>query len=93
MTIGVLHLTLRIPESQSLKGKRHILLGLKTRLRQRFNVSVSETATQDKWQVATLSVACVGTDRAGVNQVLSHVEDVVEGERGVELVDTQLELL
>ncbi len=93
MTVGLLHLNLRIPESQSLKGKRQILLSLKVRLRQRFNISVSETQDQDKWQLATLSVACVGNDRAGVNQCLSQVEDVVEGERGVELVDVQMEFL
>ncbi len=92
MTVGVLHLSLRIPESQSLKGKRQILLGLKTRLRQRFNVSVSETDHQDKWQLATVSVACVGTDRAGVNGSLSHIEEFVRRERNVGLVDFQLEL-
>ena len=93
MVVGLLHLILRIPESQSLKGKRQILLGLKTRLRGRFNISLSETATQDKWQMATLSIACVGTSPAGVNGVLSQVENVVGQERAVELVDAQLELL
>jgi len=82
---------LRIPESQSLKGKRRILLSLKTRLRQRFNVSVSETENQDKWQLATLSIACVGTDRPGVNQSLSYLVEGVERERGVELIDVRLE--
>ena len=93
MTVGLLHLSLRIPESQSLKGKRQILLGLKTRLKQRFNISLAETGGQDKWQAATLAVACVGTDRAGVNRVLDQVVDLVEQERGVELVDLQVELL
>ena len=93
MTIGILHVDLRIPESQSLKGKRHILLGLKTRLRQKFNISVSETDNQDKWQLATLSVACVGTDRDGVNKVLSYVEEFIRRERNVELINVELELL
>ena len=93
MTVGLLQLRLRIPENQSLKGKRQILLGLKTRLRQKFNISLAETDGQDKWQAATLAAACVGTDRAGVNRVLDQVADVVERERGVELVDIQLEFL
>ncbi len=91
MIIGLLQVHLRIPESQSLKGKRQILLGLKTRLKQRFNVSVSETDGQDKWQRATLGVACVGTDRPGVNRCLSYVVEAVGRERDVELVDYQLE--
>ena len=91
MTIGLLQVRIRIPESQSLKGKRRVLLGLKTRLRQRFNVSISETDHQDKWQLATLGVACVGTDREGVNRCLNLVSNAVEEGRDVELVDVQLE--
>jgi uncharacterized protein YlxP (DUF503 family) len=93
MVIGLLQLSLRIPESQSLKGKRQILLGLKTRIRQRFNVSVSETDHQDKWQLSGLGVACVGNDRAGVNRCLSHLVESVKRERDVEMVDYQLEFL
>ena len=93
MVIGLLHLSLRIPESQSLKSKRQILLGLKTRIRNRLNVSISEIDHQDKWQLAGLGVACVGNDRAGVNQVLSHAVEAVDRERGVELTDYELEFL
>jgi uncharacterized protein YlxP (DUF503 family) len=93
MVVGLLHVNLRIPESQSLKGKRHLLLGLKTRLRQRFNVSVSETDHHDKWQLATLTVACVGTDRAGVNRCLSRVVEMVEQDREMEMVEYRLEFL
>ena len=93
MIIGLLELSLRIPESQSLKAKRQILLGLKTRLRQRFNISVSETDHQDKWQLSSLGVACVGNDRAGVNRCLSHVVEWVQRGRDVELLDYALEFL
>ena len=92
MTIGLLQVDLRIPESQSLKGKRQILLGLKTRLRQQFNISVSETDHQDKWQLARLAVACVGTDKDGVNRCLDYVVESVKRERAVEFLDSQLEL-
>ncbi|MBI3615858.1 MAG: DUF503 domain-containing protein [Candidatus Omnitrophica bacterium] len=93
MVIGLIQLSLRIPESQSLKGKRQILLGLKTRIRNRLNVSVSEIDHQDKWQLAALAVACVGNDRAGLNRVLSYTVEMVERERGVELIDYDLEFL
>ena len=84
---------MRIPDSQSLKAKRQILLGLKTRLRQRFNISISETDGDDKWQRAELGAACVGTDRNHVNRTLSHVVEVIQRERGVELVDYGMEFL
>ena len=91
MVIGLLQLRLRIPENQSLKGKRQVLLGLKTRMRQRFNVSVSEVEDHDKWQVATLAVACVGTDRAGVDRCLSQVAEFARGDREAQVTDVQME--
>jgi len=93
MVIGLVTMSLRIPESQSLKGKRQILLGLKTRIRNRMNVSISEIDHQDKWQLASLGVACVGNDRAGVNRCLSVTVEMVQRERGVDLVDYELEFL
>ena len=91
MVVGLLSLRLRIPENHSLKGKRQVLLGLKTRIRQRFNVSVSETEDHDKWQVATLAVACVGTDQANVNRCLNQVADYAGREREAEVIDVQME--
>ena len=91
MTIGLLNLRLRIPENHSLKGKRQVLLSLKTRIRQRFNVSVAEVGEQDKWQVASLAVCAVGTDQAGVNRQLSLVADLAREEAEAELIDEHME--
>ncbi|MBI3322184.1 MAG: DUF503 domain-containing protein [Candidatus Omnitrophica bacterium] len=93
MTVGLLQLRLRIPENQSLKGKRQVLLSLKSRIRRRFNVSVAEVDEQDKWQVATLAVCCVGTDQPGVNRQLSLVADLAREEREAELIDEQMEFI
>ena len=93
MTIGLLQLRLRIPGNQSLKGKRQVLLGLKTRIRQRFNVSVAETEDQDKWQVATLAVACIGVEQPGVNRCLDQVVDLAGRDREAELTDVEMQFL
>ncbi|MCM8794822.1 MAG: DUF503 domain-containing protein [Candidatus Omnitrophica bacterium] len=91
MVIGLLRLELRLPDCQSLKGKRQLLLSLKTRMKNRLNVAVSEVDQQDKWQAATLAVVSVGTDQPGVNRVLSYVSDLVEQERSIELLDAHME--
>lgn len=91
MVIGLLSLRLRIPENQSLKGKRQVLLGLKTRIRQGFNVSVSEVEDHDKWQVATLAVACVATDQAGADRCLSRVAEFAQRDREAQVTDVQTE--
>lgn len=65
--------------SHSLKDKRHVVKGLKDRLRRKFNVSVAEIAYQDLWQRALVAVATVSSDHAHGEQVLQGVErDAVE---------------
>lgn len=93
MTVGVLQMRLRIPENHSLKGKRRVLLSLKDRIRQRFNVSVAETEDHDKWQAATLTVCCVGVDQPVVDRTLNHVAEFAGRDREAELMDIQMEFL
>ncbi len=74
---------LHLPDVGSLKGKRHVLKGLKDKLRRRFEVAVAEVDHQDVWQRATLAVACVSGSSRHANEVLSKaldfIEDNVEG--------------
>ncbi len=92
MTIGLLQLKLRIPEAQSLKAKRQVLLGFKTRLRSKFNVSVCEADEHDKWQVSTLAAACVAVDRASVDSLLNRMVEASRRQRDLELTDYSIEL-
>ncbi|MDO8357540.1 MAG: DUF503 domain-containing protein [Nitrospirota bacterium] len=57
--VGLCTVELFIPGSQSLKDKRQVLLSLKDRLREKFNLSVAEVDGQDLWQKAVLGLACV----------------------------------
>ena len=59
--VGVLTLELRIDESHSLKDKRHIVKGLKDRLRHKFNVAVAEIDYQDLWQRALIAAVTVSS--------------------------------
>ena len=47
--LGVLTVSIHIPNAQSLKEKRFVLKSLKDKLRRNFNVSVAELDGQDKW--------------------------------------------
>ena len=91
MIVGLLRVELRMGDSQSLKEKRRVLKSLTDRLRRTFNISVSETAHQELWQRAELSVACVGTETVGVNRLLNLVVDAVARDRAVELMDYEVE--
>ena len=58
----------------SLKGKRHVLKGLKERVRARFEVSVAEVGHQDLWQRAVLAAVTVSPDKVQAEKVLQAVE-------------------
>jgi len=91
--VGLCTVELIIPESQSLKDKRKVLLSLKDRLREKFNLSVAEVDGQDLWQKAVLGLACVANEGRYVNQVLDQALNVIRSVPAVEIVQSRVELL
>lgn len=92
-TIGVLTLEVRIEDAHSLKDKRHVVKGLKDRLRSRFNVAVAEIDGQDSWQRAVVSAVTVSSDHVRAEQVLQGVEREAAHFLGGALVGTVTEWL
>ncbi len=93
MIIGLCTVELYIPDAHSLKAKRQMLLSLKDRLRDKFNVSVAEVDEQDLWQKAVLGIACVANEGKHVNQVLDQAVNLIRSVPLVELVQFRIELL
>ncbi len=94
MTVGVCHITLRLPENGSLKGKRQVLKSIQQRLHNRFNVSVAEVDHNDSWQLAGVAICCVSNSSAHANEVLSKALAYVEEMRlDAEIVDEETELI
>ncbi len=92
MFVGVLRLTLHLPEPGSLKSKRHLLRSAIDRVKARFNVSIAEVAENDLWQRSVVGVAAVGNDRAFVNETLDKVADFVASMHGGQLLVTGRDL-
>ncbi|GAG56288.1 unnamed protein product, partial [marine sediment metagenome] len=94
MNVGVCKISLRLPENQSLKGKRRVLKSITTRVGNQFNVSIAEVDHQDLWQLATLGICCVSNNKRYTNEVLSKVVDFITGSRfDVEILNYEIELL
>ncbi len=94
MVVGILRLTVFLPENHSLKGKRQVLRAIKDRVRGKFNVSVAETDGNDLWQRAEIGVCQVGNDRAFVDSALRQVANFIDalalaplGEESVEIIN------
>ncbi len=84
----------RLPENQSLKGKRRVLKSITTRVASKFNVSVAEVDDQDLWQLATLGISCVSNNKRHANEVLSRVVDFITDSRfDIEILDYEIEIL
>jgi len=93
MVVGLCTVELYIPDGHSLKAKRQVLLSLKDRLRDKFNVSIAEVGDQDLWQKAVLGMACVANEGAYVNKVLDQAMNVIRAVPTIELVQFRIEML
>lgn len=93
MHVGILQLDLSIPESHSLKDKRRVILSLKDRISNGFNVSVAEVDKLDEHQRCIMGIAMVSNDKRYVEGGLSKIVDVVKTHAGANLMDYQIEML
>jgi uncharacterized protein YlxP (DUF503 family) len=93
MVVGVCHLDLILPEGSSLKGKRQVIKGLITRVKNKFNVSIAEVGGQDLWQRARVGICLVGTDTRFVNSSLDQVLNYIERLGLLEVVRSEMEFL
>ncbi|QOY34517.1 DUF503 domain-containing protein [Anaerobacillus isosaccharinicus] len=85
--IGAVTCECLIYDVQSLKGKRAVLKSIITRLKQRLNISVSETAYQDLWQRTEISIVTVASNRVvaekELNKALAMIDSTPEIERTI----------
>lgn len=92
MVVGVCHIVLLIHDNRSLKGKRQILKKVLGRVKNRFNVSISEVGSHDLWQRAEIGLTAVGNDGGFVNSQILKVLDFIENLHIVEIADHDIEL-
>lgn len=93
MIVGVLKLTLRLPENHSLKGKRGVIKRIQARVANQFNIAVGECGDQDLWQSAVLGFAVVGSSERVVEATLQNVVEFVDSVGLAELGDSSSEMI
>jgi uncharacterized protein YlxP (DUF503 family) len=94
VAIGVAKVVLHLPESGSLKAKRHVVGGLLRRVRSEFQVAAAEVGERDRWQLAELAIACVSADRRHVDEVLAAALAYIESHAdGARITDVSTELV
>ncbi|MFZ7111068.1 MAG: DUF503 domain-containing protein [Desulfatiglandales bacterium] len=93
MVIGILRIELHIHDNRSLKGKRKIVRSMVDKLKNKFNVSVAEIGSNDKWQKIELGVSTVGNDRRHIDASLNNILAYLESLYLAEIVDSEIDIV
>ena len=94
MNVAICRVTLRLPENQSLKGKRRVIGSLSSRIRNKFNVAIAEVGDNDSWQMASLGITCVTNEARHADEMISSVLDFIARSRDdVEIVGQESEVV
>ncbi|WP_022854108.1 DUF503 domain-containing protein [Thermodesulfatator atlanticus] len=94
MVVGIVKVSLHIPETRSLKSKRQVVKKLIQRVNGRFkNLAVSEVADQDLWQKAVIGISAVGPDSRLVNSLLDKVLDYMEEFEDFEIIQADIDII
>jgi len=93
MIIGILELDIRFFSGNSLKEKRRLLKRLIFKIRNNFNVSVSEIGHQDLWQRTELGISLITTEMRFAQKVLNRILELIKKERGISLINSKMEFL
>jgi len=92
MVIGTLKIELYLHDNHSLKGKRKVVRSVIDKVKHKFNVSIAEIGSNDKWQKIELGVSAVGNDRRHIDSSLDNILGFVEALYLAEIVDSRIEI-
>ncbi|MTH52785.1 DUF503 family protein [Bacillus mangrovi] len=85
--IGTVHCEWIIYDSFSLKDKRSVMKRITARVRQQYNVAISELDFQDSWQRAKIGIVTISSGKIQaekeLNRVLAFIDSFPEIERTV----------
>jgi uncharacterized protein len=93
MIVGVAACECIIYDAHSLKEKRAVLQRILTRLKQKYNVSVSEVDYQDVWQRTKIAIASVASVRVSAEIEIQHALKLIDSFPEIERTITDIEWL
>jgi uncharacterized protein YlxP (DUF503 family) len=92
MLVAMCRFDLRIPGSNSLKEKRHVVKTLTASLRSKFNIAVAEVDHQELWQRTAIGVSAVASEGYHLKRVMHEVERHIDTFPAVEVLSADLTL-
>ncbi len=93
MIVGVLTVDVAVLDARSLKDKRRVIKSIKDRVRNRYNVSVSEVGDQDVMKRSRLGIAMVSVETRAVHSQFDKIVDLIRAMPGATLIDYERTML
>lgn len=93
MFLGILRITLSLPENHSLKEKRRVIKSMLQQIRNRFEAAASETDHHDLWQSAEIGIAVVGNNAQILDSVMNKIIDFLESMGMADITDVEMEII
>ncbi|MCM3587192.1 DUF503 family protein [Mesobacillus maritimus] len=93
MIVGLASCECLIYDAHSLKEKRAVLQRIISRLKQKFNVSVSEVDFQDMWQRTKIAIVTVSSAKTSTERELQNALQMIDSFPEIERTITDIEWL
>ena len=93
MIVGAAVVEIHVHESQSLKAKRGVVRSIAGRLRNRFNLSVSEVGGQGTWQRAVIGLSMTGSEEVLLRRALERAVTAIEEMNLAQVVSSEIEMI
>jgi len=93
MNVGLASCECIIYDAHSLKDKRAVLQRILTRLKQKYNVSVSEVDFQDVWQRTKIAIVTVSSARQATEREIQNALQMIDSFPEIERTITDIEWL
>ncbi|MFH1627932.1 MAG: DUF503 domain-containing protein [Pseudomonadota bacterium] len=91
--MGTLKVEFRLFDNRSLKGKRKVVRSMVDKVKAKFNVSIAEIGSNDKWQKIELGISAVGNDRRHIDSSLNHILVFLDSLYLAQIVNTEMEII
>jgi uncharacterized protein YlxP (DUF503 family) len=93
VVVGTAKISLYIQDNRSLKEKRKIVKSIIAKVHQRFNASIAEVDSNDKWQMVGLGISVVGNNRRFVNSALDNILTYLDSLYLGDIIDSEIEIV
>jgi hypothetical protein len=90
MVVSLLLLILELPEASTIKDKRRVVSGMKSRIQRKFRISCAEVDLQDSLRFAQIGASLVSNSSGFGEKVMADVVLFVEDNFPVNIHESQI---